>query len=82
MSLPQNNERRSVADICDLPESAWLTSKEAAKYLNTTAPALAIRRCKGSGPVHGQYGAFIRYQKKALDDWLNAESYPRVEQYS
>lgn len=66
----KENNCRSNNIIFDLPSGAWLTSKEAAIYLNTTTAALAIRRCNGSGPVHGQYGSFIRYQKKALDDWM------------
>lgn len=61
---------RSLEEICRLPGDAWLTSREAAVYLNTTTAALAMRRANGSGPVHGQYGSFIRYRKSALDQWI------------
>ena len=61
---------RDINEICELPNDAWLTVFESALYLNTTPAALAIRRSKGSGPIYGRYSAFIRYQKKALDEWM------------
>lgn len=67
----RKHQYRTLQEICLLHDNAWLTPQEAALYLNSTRGALAIRRTNGSGPEFGQHGAFIRYQKQALDAWLN-----------
>ena len=61
---------RPIDELCALPNSAWLTSHEAAVYLNSTPQALASRRTKGNGPAFGVAGQFIRYRKADLDSWL------------
>ena len=64
------HKHRPVSVICDLPSDAWMTGREAAQYMGTTAAALAVRRSNGNGPAYGQSGKFLRYQKRDLDQWL------------
>lgn len=61
---------RTITEIHELPLPAWLTSAEAALYLNTTCSALANLRTTGNSPTYGRHGAFIRYRRGDLDEWM------------
>ena len=53
-----------------LPDTAHLTSKEAALYINTTPDVLRVWRSQGKGPRFKGRGHFIRYVKVDLDAFM------------
>lgn len=48
----------------------YMTAKEAAEYLRTTAPYLANLRHQRRGPIYHQIGRKVLYTVQALDDWV------------
>jgi hypothetical protein len=50
--------------------SEYLTTVEAARYLNCSRQFLEIGRCKGYGPLFCKLGRAVRYRKASLDDWM------------
>lgn len=48
----------------------YLTTLEAAQYLNCSPQYLNIARCRRKGPPHCKLGRAVRYRKAALDDWM------------
>lgn len=53
-----------------LDASAWLTPKQAGRYLGMNAGALCQRRYTGNSPPYVKVGRLIRYRKGDLDAWL------------
>ena len=48
----------------------FLTAKEVADLLRTTAGHLANQRMRGEGPPYFKFERKVLYEKKALNDWL------------
>jgi len=48
----------------------YLTTLEAAQYLNCSRQYLDIARCRRKGPPHCKLGRAVRYRKAALDEWM------------
>jgi excisionase family DNA binding protein len=48
----------------------YMTPREAANYLRTSASTLAKRRLSGGGPKFCRIGKAIRYLKSDLDQWM------------
>jgi excisionase family DNA binding protein len=51
-------------------EDAYMTPKEAARYLKSSASTLAKRRLSGNGPIFFRIGRAIRYRQSDVDAWL------------
>ena len=47
-----------------------LTPKQAAKILQISVPALAVRRVRGTGPPFKKLGKLIRYPWDLLMEWI------------
>jgi hypothetical protein len=78
---PQENRLRRSSPSCvnraeilqvlaTLPDTAHLTSQEAAAYINTTAAVLRVWRSIGKGPRFRGRGHFVRYSKGDLDAFM------------
>lgn len=52
------------------PADAWMTSEEAAEYLQRTQKTLANWRSAGEGPSYSKRSNVVRYRKADLDAWL------------
>jgi excisionase family DNA binding protein len=48
----------------------YLTTLEAAQYLNCSRQYLDIARCRRRGPPHCKLGRAVRYRRAALDEWM------------
>lgn len=48
-----------------------LTAHEAATYLRIGLSTLAQMRAEGVGPPYYRLGRLIRYERGALDEWLD-----------
>jgi hypothetical protein len=55
-----------------LSNSAYLTSKEAAIFLRSSASTLSKFRVYGGGPPYLKLGRKILYERAALVEWLDA----------
>ena len=52
-------------------DDPWLTTKEAARYLNCHPNTLEKMRCRGDGPRFYKFGSkAVRYKKSDLDAFL------------
>lgn len=49
----------------------FLTTAEAAAYIDKSASWLNKTRMNGSGPVYLKIGGAVRYLRTDLDHWLN-----------
>lgn len=47
-----------------------LSPNQAAARLHLSGSSLAKMRCLGGGPAYLKFGRSVRYEQKALDDWL------------
>ena len=58
--------------------SEYLTTKEAAAYLNLSRQFLegARYRGDGSGPAYIKLERAVRYRKSVLDKWMSAHDHP------
>jgi hypothetical protein len=54
-----------------MTSSPYLKPSEAAAYLRRSIPWLAVRRCRGDGPVYRKAGGHVLYLQSDLDDWIN-----------
>jgi excisionase family DNA binding protein len=51
----------------------WLSTKQAAKYLNCHPSTLEKMRCRGEGPAYRKLGGkAVRYRKSSLDLFMEA----------
>jgi excisionase family DNA binding protein len=54
-------------------DDPWLTTKQAAKYLNCHPSTLEKMRCRGEGPAYRKLGGkAVRYRKSSLDVFMEA----------
>lgn len=58
-----------------ITSSEYLTTVEAAGYLNCSRQYLEIGRCKGYGPPFCKLGRAVRYRKSALNEWMVAHEH-------
>jgi hypothetical protein len=62
---------RLLAEITDLPDNAYVTSKHAAAFLDTTPAQLANWRMQRRGPPFvGGDARFVRYKISDLKDYM------------
>jgi excisionase family DNA binding protein len=50
--------------------TGYLTTLEAAQYLNCSPQYLNIARCRRKGPPYCKLGRAVRYRRAALDEWM------------
>jgi predicted DNA-binding transcriptional regulator AlpA len=53
-----------------MSENVYLTPKEAAAYIRSSASTLAKKRLFGGGPRYLKIGQSVRYLKADLDAWM------------
>lgn len=70
-----------LAEIADLPTSAFVTSAHAAAYIDSTPEVLQSWRSQRRGPRFHGSNEFIRYRVSDLDSWMatRADEIPRIE---
>lgn len=55
-----------------LAGKVWLSEREAASILGTTAASLRSKRSRGKGPVYCKDGGRIVYDRREIDAYLKA----------
>ena len=63
-----------LAEIAGLPPSAFVTTAQAAAYLNTSAAVLMNWRSQRRGPRYHGANEFIRYRLSNLDLYMSARA--------
>lgn len=53
-----------------MADQVYLTPRQAAEYINSSASTLAKRRLYGGGPRFTRIGRAIRYRKSDLDEFM------------
>jgi excisionase family DNA binding protein len=53
-----------------LVSQQYLTTPEAARYLNVSTQFLEIARYRGVGPPYCKIGRAVRYRRSRLDEWM------------
>jgi len=61
-----------------LASADLLTARETSAYLGVSERTLESWRAKGGGPIYIKLRWRIRYRRKALDAWLEANERTRV----
>lgn len=73
------DEDKSTSPSTPPPATAdLLTARETAAYLGVSERTLESWRASGAGPVYIKLRWRIRYRRKALDAWLEANERTRV----
>ena len=70
-----------LAEIADLPPSAFIPTAHAAAYLGSTPAVLMSWRSQRRGPRYHGKNEFIRYRISDLDLWMSAraDEIPEIE---
>src|SRR5215471_5382494 len=63
-----------LAEIADLPPSAFVTPVQAAAYIGTTASVLHSWRAQRRGPRYHGSNEFVRYRLADLDLWMSVRA--------
>jgi hypothetical protein len=83
--MPIKSDRERVpraellAEIADLPCSAFVTTTLAAAYINTSPAAMMNWRSQRRGPRYHGTHEFIRYRISDLDQWMSARADEIIE---
>jgi hypothetical protein len=64
-----------LAEIADLPPSAFVTTPQAAAYIGSTPAVLFNWRSQRRGPRYHGKNDFIRYRIADLDLWMSARAH-------
>jgi hypothetical protein len=79
--IPEKSRSELLAEIADLPSSAFVTAALAAAYIGSTPTVMGSWRSQRRGPRY--YGAreFVRYRICDLDTWMatRADEVPEFE---
>jgi|SRR5262245_17086056 len=77
-SVPNRVSEKSRADLlaelADLPPSAFVTTPQAAAYIGSTPAVLFNWRSQRRGPRYHGKNEFIRYRISDLDLWMSARA--------
>ena len=65
----------------DPAESPFLTTVEAARYLNMSTRTLEKCRSIGGGPRFRKFGRMVRYTAEDLDEWAKSRSFEMTSEY-
>jgi hypothetical protein len=63
-----------LAEIADLPPSAFVTTTLAAAYINTSPAVMMNWRSQRRGPRYHGTQEFIRYRIADLDQWMSSRA--------
>src|SRR5260370_42214816 len=63
-----------LAEIADLPPSAFIPTAHAAAYLGSTPEVMLNWRSQRRGPRYHGRGNFIRYRISDLDLWMSSRA--------
>jgi len=63
-----------LAEIADLPPSAFVTPVQAAAYIGTTTSVLHSWRAQRRGPRYHGSNEFVRYRLADLDLWMSVRA--------
>lgn len=53
-------------------ERSWFNTKETSEYLGVAKATLDSMRTRGGGPTFKKFGRLVRYEKAALDAWIDS----------
>ena len=67
---PHGQEHLTAVQAAAYP--GYLSTEQAAAYLNMSRQWLEIGRHKGYGPPYIKLGRAVRYKRSALDEWMLA----------
>jgi Helix-turn-helix domain len=72
-----------LAEIADLPPSAFVTTAQAAAYLSTSPAVMMNWRSQRRGPRYHGKNEFIRYRLSNLDLYMSAraDEIPEIENF-
>ena len=62
--------RAEVRELRDAQPVEWMTPAEAGEVLGVSAGVLANWRYEQRGPSYVRVGRVIRYDRRAVDEWL------------
>src|SRR5262245_27709420 len=68
-----------LAEIADLPSSAFVPTVQAAAYIGSTPAVMMNWRSQRRGPRYHGKNEFIRYRISDLDQWMSARAPERPE---
>ena len=63
-----------LAEIANLPSSAFINTAQAAAYIGSSAGVLLNWRSQRRGPRYHGSNDFVRYRLADLDTWMSARS--------
>jgi hypothetical protein len=63
-----------LAEIADLPPSAFVTTTLAAAYINTSPAVMMNWRSQRRGPRYHGKNEFVRYRISDLDQWMSVRA--------
>jgi len=63
-----------LAEIADLPPSAFVPTVQAAAYIGSTPAVMMNWRLQRRGPRYHGKNEFIRYRISDLDQWMSARA--------
>lgn len=63
------------------PKGAFLTTEEAAEYLNISKKTLEAWRVTGGGPKFSKIGSRVRYKIEELNAYADGNTFPHTSAY-
>jgi len=72
--VPKRTRASLLAEIADLPPSAFIPTAHAAAYLGSTPGVLQSWRSQRRGPRFHGSNEFVRYRISDLDLWMAARA--------
>ena len=81
--IPEKSRAELLAEIADLPSSAFVTTTLAAAYIGSTPTVLGSWRSQRRGPRFHGSNEFIRYRISDLNSWMatRADEVPEFENF-
>ena len=78
---PEKSRADLLAEIADLPPTAFVTTTLAAAYINTSPAVMMNWRSQRRGPRYHGSNEFIRYRIADLDRWMSSRAgeIPEIE---
>src|SRR6516162_9600890 len=78
--VPKRTRASLLAEIADLPPSAFIPTAHAAAYLGSTPGVLESWRSQRRGPRYYGRHQFVRYRLGDLDAWMAGRANETAEQ--
>jgi hypothetical protein len=77
--VAEKSRAELLAEIADLPPSAFITTTLAAAYIGSTPSVMMNWRSQRRGPRYHGKNEFIRYRISDLDNWMSARANEIIE---